>query len=93
MTSVYSTTHFTRNPDLIAADMDGDLVMMSIDLGEYFGITGVGTRIWELLAQPTTVIDISRVICSECAVEEATCQADVRAFVEDLIQLGLVSTA
>jgi len=33
-------TVFVRNPDLIAADMDGDTVMMSIECGEYYGIGG-----------------------------------------------------
>ena len=93
MTHVTSTTLITRNPNLVAADIDGDLVMMSIEQGEYFGITGVGSRVWELLAAPTTVADITRVICAEYAVEEATCQSDMQTFVEELIQLGLVSAA
>ena len=93
MTSLTSTTLFTRNPNLVAANIDGDLVMMSIEQGEYFGITGVGSRVWELLATPTTVADIARVICTEYAVEEAACQADMQTFVEELIQLGLVSAA
>ncbi len=91
MSPVPSTTLFTRNPNLVAADIDGDLVMMSIEQGEYFGITGVGSRVWELLAAPTTVANITCVICAEYAVEEATCQADMQTFVEELIQLGLVS--
>jgi len=89
---VNSATLITRNLNLVAAEVDGDLVMMSIEQGEYFGITGVGSRVWELLAVPTTVADITRVICAECAVEEATCQADMQAFVEELIQLGLATT-
>ena len=93
MPPLNSTTLITRNPNLVAAEIDGDLVMMSIEQGEYFGITGVGSRSWELLATPTTVADIARVICTEYAVEEAACQADMQTFVEELIQLGLVSAA
>ncbi|QQS53241.1 MAG: PqqD family protein [Candidatus Competibacteraceae bacterium] len=93
MTPVPSSPLLTRNPNLVAADIDGDLVMMSVEQGEYFGITGVGSRVWKLLATPTTVADITRVICAEYAVEEAQCQADMQGFVEELIQLGLVSAA
>jgi hypothetical protein len=93
MSPVPSTTLITRNPDLVAAEVDGDLVMMSVEQGEYFGITGVGSRVWELLAAPTTVADLTRVICAQYAVDEATCQADMQAFVEELIQLGLASAA
>jgi len=91
--STIETTPITRNPNQVAADIDGDLVMMSIEQGEYFGITGVGSRVWELLATPITVADIVRVICAEYAVDEARCQADMRTFVEELIRLGLVSVA
>ena len=93
MTLFPSITLITRNPNLVAAEIDGDLVMMSVEQGEYFGITGVGSRVWELLATPTTVADITRVICTEYAVEETACQADMQTFVEELIQLGLVSAA
>jgi len=80
-----------RSSDQVFVKIDGDLVMMSIERGEYYGITGVGSRIWELLATPITVADIVRVICVEYDVEEAQCQADTQAFVEELIKLGLAS--
>ena len=84
-------SYIIRNPNQVAAEIDGDLVMMNIGQGEYYGITGVGSRIWELLATPITVADIVRVICTEYDVEEAQCQADTQAFVEELIKLGLAS--
>lgn len=84
-------SYIIRNPNQVAAEIDGDLVMMNIGQGEYYGITGVGSRIWELLATPATVADIVRVICTEYDVEEAQCQADTQAFVEELIKLGLAS--
>ncbi len=86
-----SVTLIIRNPNQITANIDSDLVMMNIEQGEYYGITGVGSRIWELLATPATVADIVRVICTEYDVEEAQCQADTQAFVEELIKLGLAS--
>jgi hypothetical protein len=85
------TSRFQCNPDLIAADMDGDKVMMSIERGEYFGISGVGPRVWELLAAPISISKITQVICDEYEVDETTCLADMRTFVEELIKHGLVS--
>jgi hypothetical protein len=35
MNPVPPTTLFTRNPELIATDMDGDIVMMNIEHEEY----------------------------------------------------------
>ncbi|WP_021029088.1 PqqD family peptide modification chaperone [Litchfieldella anticariensis] len=91
MPTISSASLVTRNPDLVAANIDGDVVMMSIEQGEYYGITGVGSRAWELLASPIAVVDIARVICAEYDTDEVTCLADMQSFVEELLQLGLVS--
>lgn len=40
---------YRRNADILAASLDGELVMMSIQAGNYYSIGGVGTRVWELL--------------------------------------------
>lgn len=93
MTNLTPHTSLIRNPDLIATDMDGDTVMMSIERGEYFGIGGVGSRLWELLAQPVSIAQLSETICAEFEVDAATCQADVDKFAHELLQHGLVLLA
>lgn len=83
----------TQNPELVAANMDGELVMMSIERGEYFGIGGVGTRLWELLAEPTTIEQLVAAICAEYDIDESTCQTDIIAFIEQLLSNELVCLA
>ncbi len=85
--------HYVRHADLVTTDMDGDTVMMSIERGEYYGIGGVGSRVWELLEQPVTLATIVTTICAEFDVAEDTCQADMESFVADLVANGLVSTS
>ena len=93
MSSIQGTTVVVRDPDMIAAEMDGDLVMMSIERGEYFGVGGVGPRVWELLEAPHSVDDLCAVILREYEVDESTCRRDVLAFVEQLLDRGLLKTA
>ncbi len=83
-------TPLVRDSDLISTDMDGDTVMMSIERGEYFGIGGVGPRVWALLESPTCVDAIVQVICREFDVDEATCQADMLQFASKLLEHGLI---
>lgn len=83
----------TRNSELISATVDDDLVMMSLTKGEYYGISGVGARIWELLAEPTTLDSLVDTICAEYKVDPQVCRADVEEFVTRLGDLGLVSDA
>lgn len=84
-------TSVFRKPDLVSTDMDGDTVMMSIERGEYYGIGGIGTRVWNLLEKPLTIEEIIQDICSEYEVPEATCQADVFGFISELAKNDLIT--
>jgi len=81
---------YSRNPDLITANMYGDILMMSIARGDYFGIGGFGTRIWEMLT-PQTPDDIAQMICMEFDVDEVHCRADVHSFLDVLKAHNVVS--
>lgn len=80
-----------RASHLVATDMDGETVMMNVSQGTYFGLGGIGGRIWTLLTEPATVEHMVRTICSEYAVDEATCRVDVEQFLQELLTHGLVT--
>lgn len=73
--------------------MDGDLVMMSIENDEYYGVGGVGPRIWELLESLRTVGQITAAIVDEFEVETDRCREEIVAFVRQLLDLGLLRTS
>jgi len=81
---------YSRNPDLIAENIYGDILMMSIARCDYFGIGGVGTQIWEMLA-PQTPDDIAQMICMEFNGDEVRCRADVHSFLDVLKTHNVVS--
>lgn len=93
LTTIDATIPIIRHPDLVAAEMDGDLVMMSIERGEYFGVGGAGPRVWELLEQPVTLEQIAATLCAEFEVEAAVCRQDLLNFAQELLGLGLVRLA
>lgn len=82
--------YFYRNPDLVAADMDGETVMMSFERGSYFGLGGVGPRIWSMLENRISLSKIVTIVCAEYDVDEETCTADVQQFLEKMIENELV---
>jgi hypothetical protein len=84
------TTLLERNPDLVATDMDGDIVMMSIEKGEYYALDGVGPHIWNLLAAPMSVQEIAARIGDEYEVAPAQCLNDVSSFMEELLRAQVV---
>jgi hypothetical protein len=81
---------FIRNPDLLGADMDGDMVMLSINRGNYYGVNNVGARIWTLLENQISIEEVSHLICSEYAVEHERCQSDLMIFFQEMLENDLV---
>ena len=93
MSELSLNTLFVRKTGLVSADMDGDTVLMSLEQEEYYGISGVGPRIWELLDKPISLSAIIKTLCYEFEVDEAMCHADVQEFIQSLIDNGTVIKA
>jgi hypothetical protein len=90
MTTLSNTSKLIRAPGLIATDMDGETVMMDMETGAYFGLSGVGGRVWDLLAEPHSPSELAEVLVSEFDVDPETCRADLQQFLESLIENDLV---
>lgn len=84
---------YVRNPKLVAADMSGETVLMSIDTGQYYGLSDVGSKIWELLAHPVTLDTIVQQLRTTYEIDESQCRADATAFLDSLVAAGLARTA
>ncbi len=80
----------SRQDGLVTVPMDGDLVMMNISTGTYFGINPVGVMIWELLETPRTLQQICHHMMEKYAVDQETCLRDVRNFVEQMLRENIV---
>ncbi len=72
--------------------VDGELVLMSIHLGNYYGVASSARRIWEMLESPVTLEHLLVELGREFEGDPAVMRADVVAFVESLQQQGLVTT-
>ena len=73
-----------RKGDWLSAKVGDELVMMSAGQGHYIGLSEVGARIWELIAEPMQLDDLCAQLRREFEVTPQTCRAEVRAFLDDL---------
>lgn len=85
-------TLYARESGLEAIEMDGDLVMMGLDQGEYYALRGVAASLWSHLDEPRTVEDLSALVAREFDVTPERCRDDVAAFLDDLLERRLVTT-
>ena len=79
-----------RNPNLVAAEMDGELVMMSIEEGIYYGLTGIAPDIWEALETPQSKDQLIDTLLKKYDVPEDILKADVETFLTDMMNNKLL---
>ncbi|WP_346355427.1 lasso peptide biosynthesis PqqD family chaperone [Azotosporobacter soli] len=89
--SIEMDTIVVQIEGLVAADMDGEKVMLNITTGKYFGLDQVGSRIWELIETPCAVYEIIQSLRLDYEVHEETCQKDVLTFLGLLQIRGLIT--
>lgn len=66
---------------------------MSIEKGIYYRMDPVGSRTWNLIANPIKVRELCRQLKSEFEVDQQQCEDDVIGFLNDLNAYHLVNIA
>ena len=74
----------------VAAEVDGEVVMLSERAGAYFGLDGVGSEIWRLLAQPRRVRDLCQSLSERYDADADALIRDVTSFLDELLARKLV---
>lgn len=81
---------YQHKPGILAADMDGETVMMDAATGKYYNLSEVGGRIWTLTENPLTWEELVQALTDEYDVDRAQCEEDIKPFMEQMIQNGLI---
>ena len=89
MTTLTLDTQVRQHPDQIAAEADGEVLMMHVESGNYFGLNEVASFIWNQLGEPKTVAELCAAVRAEFDVDEEQCRADVFGFLGGMIADGL----
>jgi len=76
-----------------SVDMDGEVVMMDIENGRYYGFNSVGSRIWKIIEQPATIAKVISTLLEEFDVDTKTCEKTVMEFLNKLYDEDLITVA
>ena len=79
-----------RAEGLVASEVNGEVVILSIELGHFFHLNPTGSRIWNLLDGPMTVDAISAAMGERFAVGADQCRSEVAEFVAAMLDKGLL---
>src|SRR5437867_10538249 len=76
--------------DVVFRDLAGELVLLNLSTGVYFGLDAVGSRIWGLIDGGRSAAEIVGTLTAEYEVAADTCEADLSRFLEALRDNELV---
>ncbi len=87
--SVTIDSVLVRDKELAAADLDGQVVVLSTRAGAYFSFNDVASEIWQLLSEPCRVDELFHALSQSRDVDVATLSRDVLPFLQTLIDRRL----
>jgi len=87
---VTDSTVISRSSSVLTAEVDGEIVMMSIERGRYFGLDDIGSDIWKRLDPPCAFADLIDRLVVEYEADRATIAEDVRALLSRMVEHDVV---
>ncbi len=90
VTSIGGTSTVQRNVQILCSKVGEETLMLDVEQGDYYVLSPVTARIWELLETPTRVTDLTATLEREYEVEPDVCRTEVINVLRGLADQGLV---
>jgi hypothetical protein len=90
---MHQTCAHVAAPHVFAREFDGELILLDLDGGEYFGLNRIGKSLWEGLLAGQSVADLTSALAPIYDVDAATLARDLGALQGDLLQRGFLVAA
>jgi hypothetical protein len=97
MHTVTSEVRFVRNREVVAREINGELIIVPIrrgvgNLNSLYTLNLVGSVLWEYLGEGHTVPELVQRVCDEFEVTVAEAQNDIQTFLNSLLEEQLVQS-
>jgi hypothetical protein len=76
--------------DQVSCNLAGEIAILSLAKGMYYGLDQIGAQVWTLLQEPKSVAEICDAILREYEVEPDCCHNDLLALLGQLQSAGLI---
>lgn len=87
------SSRFTPSPDAISRELQGEILILDLKTSQYFGLTGTGARLWQLVEQGTPVDEMLVLLEGEFDGDPAVIKEEACRFLDDLAARGLLIPA
>jgi hypothetical protein len=87
-----NTQVFQASDDVVAREVGGEMVLLDLASGLYFGLDPVGGRVWQALSENSATLDqLVDVIEAEFDAPRAVIEQDLERLLDDLAGRKLVA--
>ncbi len=88
-----SPVPLSRNPEICAAELDGEVCLFNPQSAEYLNLNPTGSCIWTLLEAPAELEELICHLQVRYAVDPETCRHETEAFVAEALKRGMLVAA
>ena len=88
--SITGSTVVTMAADVLARRADDETVLLQLETELYFGLNGVGSRVWELVQGEPTFDAIVAALAAEYDAPIQVLEADLTELLSSMVERGLV---
>lgn len=81
----------TAVKDQVSCDLEGEVVILNLETGVYYGLNEVGALVWTLIQQPTPFKDVLQAVVSEYDVAAPECASDLLSLIQEMTTAGLIN--
>jgi Coenzyme PQQ synthesis protein D (PqqD) len=74
----------------VACDLAGEMIILCLQSGQYFGLNEVGARIWNLIQEPKTVGAVLDSVLEEYDVDLDQLERDLFALLDQMVINDLI---
>ena len=78
-------TWISRSTAMLAAEVDGEIVMMSLEKGRYFGLDDIASEIWRRIEPPCRFAALVDRLAADYDADRETIAGDVRALLDGMV--------
>jgi len=90
MISLSNESRVVVSKDQVSCDLAGEVAILNLKNGVYYGLDPVGALIWNLIQAPTTFAEIRDALLDCYDVDKGRLESDIRELLDTLAEQGLV---
>jgi hypothetical protein len=88
--TIADATIISRSPSVLIEVVDGEIVMLSIERGRYFGLDHIGSDIWKRIEPPCSFATLIDSLAADYEADRATIVSGVQSLLGHMAKYDVV---